>query len=120
MVECEMVVRYIATWYTMLSVSWSIEMPLSGAGRDGPVAHKVHLLIQTSWTNTCTCVCCGPAVSYGMISKIESFSIEGQEEYCILSLQIGSSSSTRYWLYYVPSQYVAAIKLRILGVMSLL
>lgn len=59
-------------------------------------------------------------VSYGMISKIESFSIEGQEEYCILSLQIGPSSSTRYWLYYVPSQYVAAIKLRILGVMSLL
>ena len=55
-----------------------------------------------------------------MISKIESFSIEGNAEYSILSLQIGSSSSTRYWLYYVPSQYVAAIKLRILGVMSLL
>jgi len=59
-------------------------------------------------------------VSYSMISKIESFSIEGNAEYSILSLQIGSSSSTRYWLYYVPSQYVAAIKLRILGVMSLL
>lgn len=59
-------------------------------------------------------------VAYAMISKIESFSIEGQEEYSILSLQIGSSSSTRYWLYYVPSQFVAAIKLRVLGVMSLM
>lgn len=59
-------------------------------------------------------------VSYSMISKIESFCVEGCEEYSIVSLQIGPSSSTRYWLYYVPSQYVAAIKLRILGVMSLL
>lgn len=59
-------------------------------------------------------------VSYSMISKIESYPIDGHEEYSILSLQIGPSSSTRYWLYYVPSQLVAAIKLRILGVISLM
>lgn len=59
-------------------------------------------------------------VSYHMISKIESYPIDGKEEYSILSLQIGPSSSTRYWFYYVPSQLVASIKLRILGVMSLM
>lgn len=59
-------------------------------------------------------------VSYSMISKIESYPIDGKEEYSIMSLQIGPSSSTRYWLYYVPSQLVAAIKLKILGVMSLM
>lgn len=64
------------------------------------------------------CVC--PAVPYGSISKIESYPIEGEEEYSILALHLGSGGTSKYWLYYVPSQYVAAIKVRIIGVMALI
>jgi hypothetical protein len=59
-------------------------------------------------------------VPYGTIAKIESFPIEGQEEYSMMSLQLGSSGTSKYWLYWVPSQYTAAIKMRIKGVMALL
>lgn len=54
-------------------------------------------------------------VSYNMITKIESYLLVDKEEYSILSLQIGPSSSTRYWLYFIPSQLVSDIKLRIFG-----
>lgn len=54
------------------------------------------------------------------ITKIESFPIEGQEEYSILALHLGSGTSSRYLLYFFPSQYVAGLKIRILGVESLL
>jgi hypothetical protein len=59
-------------------------------------------------------------VPYSSIAKIESFPIEGGEEYSIMSLQLGASANNRYWLYFVPSQYTASIKMRILGVMALL
>jgi Ubiquitin family len=59
-------------------------------------------------------------VPYSSISKIEAQVIEGQEKYSILRVILGASTSNSYWLYFVPSQYVAAIKMRILGVASLL
>lgn len=59
-------------------------------------------------------------VPYSSVAKIEAAPIEGGEEYSIVSLQLGASASSRYWLYYVPSQYVAAIKMRVLGVAALL
>ena len=54
------------------------------------------------------------------MAKIEATPIDGQEEYSIVSLQLGATAHSKYWLYYVPSQYVAAIKIRVLGVGSLL
>ncbi|MEW5306871.1 MAG: hypothetical protein WDW36_009308 [Sanguina aurantia] len=58
-------------------------------------------------------------VAYGSIRKIEATPIEGQEEYSILSLNLGTTSSSVMRLYFFPSQHVASIKIRILGVQSL-
>ena len=59
-------------------------------------------------------------VPYSSISKIESWPIEGKEEYSIVALSLGSGSTSKYWIYFFPSQHTAALKIRILGVSSLL
>jgi hypothetical protein len=59
-------------------------------------------------------------IPYSTISKIEAQAIEGNEKYSILRIVLGASSANSYWLYFVPSQYIAATKMRILGVASLL
>ena len=64
--------------------------------------------------------CLPLAVPYSTITKIEGFPIEGNEAYSIVALSLGSGSSSKYWLYYFPSQHVASIKIRILGLESLL
>lgn len=58
-------------------------------------------------------------VPYSTITKIETFPIDGQEEYSIVALNLGSASS-KCWLYFVPSQHTASLKIRILGLESLL
>lgn len=60
------------------------------------------------------------AVPYSTISKIESWPIPDKEGYSILSMTVGAGGTSRYWLYYFPSQYVAALKIRVLGVQSLI
>lgn len=37
-----------------------------------------------------------------------------------MALNLGSGNSSKYWLYFFPSQHTAALKIRILGVESLL
>ncbi|KAL4457255.1 hypothetical protein ABPG75_012120 [Micractinium tetrahymenae] len=59
-------------------------------------------------------------VMYSSITKIESQPIKGQEEYSIVRMQVGSAGTSNLWLYFVPSQAVSGIKLRILGVGALL
>ncbi|EFJ45275.1 hypothetical protein VOLCADRAFT_118451 [Volvox carteri f. nagariensis] len=59
-------------------------------------------------------------VPYGTIGKIESWPIEGNEGYSVVALHLGAGGTSKYWLYYFPSQYVAGLKIRILGVESLL
>lgn len=54
------------------------------------------------------------------VSKIESQLIKGQEEHSILRLQVGASATSNLWLYFVPSQAVSGIKMRIMGVGALL
>ncbi|KAI8494966.1 ubiquitin domain-containing protein UBFD1-like isoform X1 [Branchiostoma floridae x Branchiostoma belcheri] len=51
----------------------------------------------------------------GSIKAVVSEKIEGQEEYSIMGLQLGPTEASRYWVYWVPSQYVEAIKDAILG-----
>lgn len=53
------------------------------------------------------------------ISDVTSEAIKGFEEYCIVGLQLGTTEKSRYWLYWVPSQYVNAIKDTILGTTSM-
>ncbi|XP_066250238.1 ubiquitin domain-containing protein UBFD1-like [Euwallacea similis] len=51
----------------------------------------------------------------GSIKGVISEPIEGREEYHIMGLQLGSTEASRYWIYWVPAQYVDAIKDAILG-----
>lgn len=54
------------------------------------------------------------------IAKMESQVIKGQEEYSILRIQLGAASTSNLFLYFVPSQAVSGIKLRVLGVQALI
>ncbi|KAL3875359.1 hypothetical protein ACJMK2_033315 [Sinanodonta woodiana] len=49
------------------------------------------------------------------VKAIVSEPIEGSEEYHIMGLQLGPTEASRYWIYWVPAQYVDAIKDTILG-----
>lgn len=49
------------------------------------------------------------------IKNVISESIEGHEEYHIMGIQLGTTEASRYWIYWVPAQYVDAIKEAILG-----
>ncbi|QQP35249.1 Ubiquitin domaincontaining protein UBFD1like [Caligus rogercresseyi] len=49
------------------------------------------------------------------IRNVISEAISGHEEYHILALQLGATEASRYWIYWVPAQYVDAIKDYILG-----
>lgn len=49
------------------------------------------------------------------IKTISNEPIEGHEEYHILAIQLGPTEASRYWIYWVPAQYVDAIKEAILG-----
>ncbi|XP_077979697.1 ubiquitin domain-containing protein UBFD1-like [Glandiceps talaboti] len=51
----------------------------------------------------------------GSIKNIVSEAIEGHEEYHMMALQLGPTEASRYWIYWVPAQYVDAIKDAILG-----
>ncbi|PRW58076.1 ubiquitin domain-containing UBFD1-like [Chlorella sorokiniana] len=73
--------------------------------------------VQQLWVGSATST---QKVPYNTVGKIESQAIKGQEEYSILRLQIGASGTSNLWLYYVPSQAVSGIKLRVLGVGALI
>ncbi|KAL1518036.1 hypothetical protein ABEB36_001722 [Hypothenemus hampei] len=49
------------------------------------------------------------------IKSVISEPIEGHEEYHIMGLQLGPTEASRYWIYWVPAQYVDAIKDCVLG-----
>lgn len=49
------------------------------------------------------------------IKSVVSEPIEGHENYHILGLQLGPTEASRYWIYWVPAQYVDAIKDAVLG-----
>lgn len=51
----------------------------------------------------------------GSIKSVISEPIEGHEEYHIMGLQLGPTEASRYWIYWVPAQYVDAIKDAVLG-----
>nr|XP_022314680.1 ubiquitin domain-containing protein UBFD1-like isoform X1 [Crassostrea virginica] len=49
------------------------------------------------------------------IKAVVSEPIKDHEEYHMLGLQLGPTEASRYWIYWVPAQYVDAIKDTILG-----
>jgi len=50
------------------------------------------------------------------IRSVISEAIKGKEEYHIMGFGLGTTENSRYWLYWVPAQYVRAIKNTIMGV----
>ncbi|XP_048762513.1 ubiquitin domain-containing protein UBFD1-like isoform X2 [Ostrea edulis] len=49
------------------------------------------------------------------IKAVVSEAIKDHEEYHMLGIQLGPTEASRYWIYWVPAQYVDAIKDTILG-----
>lgn len=49
------------------------------------------------------------------IKSVKSEPIEGHEEYHIVALQLGPTEASRYFIYWVPAQYVDSIKDAVLG-----
>ncbi|ESO12437.1 hypothetical protein HELRODRAFT_62886 [Helobdella robusta] len=54
-------------------------------------------------------------LSLGSIKAVVSEPIDGHEQYHLMALQLGPTEASRYWIYWVPSQYINAIKDAILG-----
>ncbi|XP_013779300.1 ubiquitin domain-containing protein UBFD1-like isoform X1 [Limulus polyphemus] len=54
-------------------------------------------------------------VGMNSIKNVISEPIEGHEEYHVMGLQLGPTEASRYWIYWVPAQYVDAIKDAVLG-----
>jgi len=54
-------------------------------------------------------------VPFASIRSVSSEPIKGKEEYHILILQLGGSDKSKYFLYFVPCQYIRAIKTTILS-----
>ncbi|XP_025193287.1 ubiquitin domain-containing protein UBFD1-like isoform X2 [Melanaphis sacchari] len=54
-------------------------------------------------------------VAMNTIRHVVSEPIEGHEEYHIVGFQLGTTEASRYWVYWVPAQYVDSIKEAIFG-----
>ncbi|XP_015285227.1 PREDICTED: ubiquitin domain-containing protein UBFD1 [Gekko japonicus] len=51
----------------------------------------------------------------GSIKNVVSEPIEGHEEYHMMAFQLGPTEASYYWVYWVPTQFVDAIKDTVLG-----
>lgn len=54
-------------------------------------------------------------LSLTSIKTVVSEEIEGHEEYHLMGLQLGPTELSRYWIYWVPAQFIDAIKDAVLG-----
>lgn len=54
-------------------------------------------------------------INMSSIRNVISEPIADHEDYHIMALQLGPTEASRYWIYWVPAQYVAAIRKTILG-----
>ncbi|CDW57295.1 hypothetical protein TTRE_0000558601 [Trichuris trichiura] len=54
-------------------------------------------------------------IQMNRIRSVVAEPIDGHEDYYIMGLQLGTTEASRYWLYWVPAQFVDAIKKTILN-----
>jgi len=52
---------------------------------------------------------------FSTVRTVTSEAIKGREEYHIVTLQLGASDKSKYYLYFVPCQIVRAIKAALTG-----
>nr|CAB3267464.1 ubiquitin domain-containing protein UBFD1-like [Phallusia mammillata] len=90
------------------------EVPL--CGMVNKYGHKVRLTFKLEsdqvWIGTKERT---DKVNMTSIKQVVSEPIHGHEEYHMLALQRGPTEQSRYWIYWVPAQYVKGIKDLILG-----
>ncbi|KAJ8364094.1 hypothetical protein SKAU_G00129250 [Synaphobranchus kaupii] len=54
-------------------------------------------------------------IPMGSIKNVVTEPIEGHEGYYMMAFQLGPTEASQYWVYWVPAQYVDAIKDTVLG-----
>ncbi|KAG7492038.1 hypothetical protein MATL_G00009930 [Megalops atlanticus] len=54
-------------------------------------------------------------IPMGSIKNVVTEPIEGHEDYYMMAFQLGPTEASQYWVYWVPAQYVDAIKDTVLG-----
>ncbi|KAL5473155.1 hypothetical protein EMCRGX_G027603 [Ephydatia muelleri] len=54
-------------------------------------------------------------IPLGSIHKVVSEPIKGHEEYHLMGVQLGPTEASLYWIYWVPAQYIEAIKEAVFG-----
>nr|XP_040046303.1 ubiquitin domain-containing protein UBFD1 isoform X2 [Gasterosteus aculeatus aculeatus] len=54
-------------------------------------------------------------VPMGSIKNVVTEPIEGHEDYYMMAFQLGPTEASQYWVYWVPAQFVDAIKDTVLG-----
>ena len=89
-------------------------MPLSGMlnKHGGKVRLTFKLELDQLWIGTKERT---EKLGMSSIKSVVSEPIDDHDEYHILALQLGPTEASRYWIYWVPAQYVDAIKEAILG-----
>uniref|UniRef100_A0A915L9X7 Ubiquitin-like domain-containing protein n=1 Tax=Romanomermis culicivorax TaxID=13658 RepID=A0A915L9X7_ROMCU len=90
------------------------ECPISGMlnKRGGKVRLTFKLEADQVWIGTKERT---DKIPMNQIKNVISEPIEFHEEYHIMALQLGPTEQSRYFLYWVPAQYVSAIKNAIMG-----
>jgi len=88
--------------------------PLCGIynNRGTPVRLTFKVYSQELWIASSTST---QQIPFATIKSVQSEPIKGKEEYHIMSLQLGSSDNTKYFLYFVPAQFTKAIQNSIMG-----
>eukprot|EP00727_Mastigamoeba_balamuthi_P006437 m51a1_g2413 hypothetical protein (103) ;mRNA; r:797358-797666 len=76
-------------------------------GRGERVRVTFKLFTQELWLATAAST---DRVPFSSIRAVVAEPIRGKEEYSIVALQLGSTEASRYFLYWVPSQFVRVIK----------
>jgi hypothetical protein len=80
--------------------------PLSGILNNRGEKVRLTFKPQELWISTKAST---QKIPYVTIKNVQSDPIKGHEQYHIVTLQLGSSEATRYFLYWVPAQYTRAI-----------
>ena len=82
-------------------------LPLFNANNDLPYSENDEVWIGTKERTD--------KVPMSSIKAVVSEPIDGHLGFHMVALQLGPTEASRYWIYWVPSQYVDAIKRTILG-----
>jgi len=86
-------------------------------GMQNKAGHKVRLTFKLEsdevWISTKERT---EKVQMSSIRSVVHEPVKGKEEYHLMGFGLGTTENSRYWIYWVPAQYVKAIKNTIMGI----